>query len=1570
MGAHATASPKAAASPSGSNSNLKGNNESKFVQRYSQLATKSGSENDLTASTQTLMSSSLPRKVSFAGVLPNSFMTQSESSDSISKYLSKASRQENEAEDEFTRLVAVWHKLSTTANLGLHRYKMRSYADTILGEELIVWIYDNQGAKKREEAVRLAQSLLDGGFIEDVTVLLKKDGLGGPTFHPSVPYRLRDKGKIRKPSGIEEESEESIEDPAIGDMIAKTQPEWFRELQYDEGDDDEAAKKPLLPKDSKAKDKGGVSNDIHTMSSPVDHVDLTKFFKKKNAAAAEASAAAAASTSSSTTAAEDSMDGEGFVRKKQKDTPKLDEVYQKHQKIYLDKLLAAEKLSKEKWHDFIDSYTDEITFQIVMEPEINPWTNQIQMDIREIARVKRIPGGKKEDSRIITGEVFTNQVIRDGMPLELKDARVLLLQDSISFHRLDRLDSVANLHLVEAEYVKNVCNKIQSLKPDLILVQEKVCRLVQDKLAEAGICLVQNVNVKNLRRISRLFSTPLLESLDKMLKEPNLGQCGRYRSLYYQRAAKNLILLEDTQGDFDKGCCVILRGGSPRELTKVKRVLKQLLVVKVHAKYEKAFLLEECSQIDNFIVPYHYEMQVHELSLSPFIDLPPVQEDDPVYEQIKTAIENDEPDDIEEEEDEDEVDNDEHQTEVNGNSGVQARHLPALSTAILTTSYRDDVNVRNMLADFRASSRPASRSVLLNGRQTPKKTMKCPSSKETAPKFYKWCNKNVPMCFSSFLTTKSEDGGHEGSRYCIKPWTVTMSMYENTDVPLGAFLLSYCFADEYKCNTVHNDGQQLSSSSSLTSGGGGKTPQACRVSMRNHGRRFCLQDTCVTLIVQKVKDPVTKDDVDDRIVMWKYCAKCKAMTDVIPLSLNAWMMSFVMFLLMIVYETKMVRRDIVKCDHSLHSEQFTCFGRGNYVAWFKVEKLRPHEIRLPPSQILLPNTLPEKPFLLEELKQLSVLGSKLYGQINEKLIELRSECSCHKQTLALVTEMIAEQEVDLQDFREKQRLINEKLQTDQDGDEAFLPDVIGAKGDILALKVSMMKAIVRWKQKFAHFFDQKRKEDKTLASSFRSRAASGNLLDRTESSSNLSGKESAPSLTPSTATAISASIESNGLEVPPTATSNAHPVVGKSCSSSGASVEKAKQPPSTPKKSDDQGFWNWTNSSSSSSGQLFQIDNPFPTTLHPDLYVFPDIIVDESQPSSIIAYALSSGKNAYIPVYSFSVYSFFICEIIEGHKKYLQDQNKLTVEERDAVHHSKSFFDCQFNDQNGNSKFFCRAYFALGFDHFRKRAMDPQLTEEDFFSSLASCKPFQTSGGKSGATFFKTKDERFLLKQVNKHEMVTFQAIAKRYFDYMTDKSKRSAMAKIFGLYQVGFKNSATNNSLKLNVIVMENLFHGHDIEESFDLKGSVRNRLVDPTGNKVQGKELVLMDENLLRMASEKPFYVGNQTKQKLMAAVNNDAIFLCDIKVMDYSLLVGKDANTNELVVGIIDYLRPFSFDKMIESQAKKGIGYFQGNAEDPTVISPKAYQNRFIAAMENYFILLPNYWFEKPQNKDEAG
>ena len=70
------------------------------------------------------------------------------------------------------------------------------------------------------------------------------------------------------------------------------------------------------------------------------------------------------------------------------------------------------------------------------------------MDIRDFVKIKRIPGGSVDDSAIVKGEVFSNRVIRVGMPLSIDNANILLVKDSISYAREDRFESTLTRLLV------------------------------------------------------------------------------------------------------------------------------------------------------------------------------------------------------------------------------------------------------------------------------------------------------------------------------------------------------------------------------------------------------------------------------------------------------------------------------------------------------------------------------------------------------------------------------------------------------------------------------------------------------------------------------------------------------------------------------------------------------------------------------------------------------------------------------------------------------------------------------------------------------------------------------------------------------------------------------------------------------------------------------------------------------------------------------------------------------------------------------------------------------------------
>ncbi|XP_078407853.1 1-phosphatidylinositol 3-phosphate 5-kinase isoform X3 [Cetorhinus maximus] len=282
--------------------------------------------------------------------------------------------------------------------------------------------------------------------------------------------------------------------------------------------------------------------------------------------------------------------------------------------------------------------------------------------------------------------------------------------------------------------------------------------------------------------------------------------------------------------------------------------------------------------------------------------------------------------------------------------------------------------------------------------------------------------------------------------------------------------------------------------------------------------------------------------------------------------------------------------------------------------------------------------------------------------------------------------------------------------------------------------------------------------------------------------------------------------------------------------------------------------------------------------------------------------------------------------------------------------------ELQFSD--ANAKFYCRIYYAEEFHKMREVIL--ASSEDDFIRSLSHCVPWQARGGKSGAAFYATEDDRFILKQMPRLEVQSFLDFAPHYFNYITtavQQKRPTALAKILGVYRIGYKNSQNNTEKKLDLLVMENLFYGRKMAQVFDLKGSLRNRNVKTETGK-ETCDVVLLDENLLKMIRDNPLYIRSHCKAVLRASIHSDAYFLSSHLIIDYSLLVGRDDITNELVVGIIDYIRTFTWDKKLE-MVVKSTGILGGQGKMPTVVSPELYRTRFCEAMDKYFLKVPEHW-----------
>uniref|UniRef100_M4BGH5 1-phosphatidylinositol-3-phosphate 5-kinase n=1 Tax=Hyaloperonospora arabidopsidis (strain Emoy2) TaxID=559515 RepID=M4BGH5_HYAAE len=357
------------------------------------------------------------------------------------------------------------------------------------------------------------------------------------------------------------------------------------------------------------------------------------------------------------------------------------------------------------------------------------------------------------------------------------------------------------------------------------------------------------------------------------------------------------------------------------------------------------------------------------------------------------------------------------------------------------------------------------------------------------------------------------------------------------------------------------------------------------------------------------------------------------------------------------------------------------------------------------------------------------------------------------------------------------------------------------------------------------------------------------------------------------------------------------------------------------------------------------------------------VLVNAKQPTSVVAYSLFSKeysqcinenmrKEATRRMIEMNftengVPPMMDCSQSEETRRMLRTLRSTT---RNNVDHT-------FVDENqfqSGVRFCCKSYYAMQFHALRKLYYGG---DRNYVESLCNCQQWNVAGGKSGAGFLKTRDERFIAKAIPEIELQMFLSMANEYFCYMAktfENDMSSMLSKVLGIYKVSILNTTQSGdgdqNVRMCIIVMENLMYGREVDFSFDLKGKMEGRYKEGQNG---GSRSVLWDRNFVELAGGIPLPLQESALSLLLSAIMNDTTFLASVQATDYSMLVGYDVDKQELVACIIDYIHKYDFMKMMEHAGKRLI---QEEGEI-TVLNPKHYRKRFCLAMNKYFVTIPS-------------
>ncbi|XP_078394395.1 phosphatidylinositol 5-phosphate 4-kinase type-2 alpha [Cetorhinus maximus] len=201
-----------------------------------------------------------------------------------------------------------------------------------------------------------------------------------------------------------------------------------------------------------------------------------------------------------------------------------------------------------------------------------------------------------------------------------------------------------------------------------------------------------------------------------------------------------------------------------------------------------------------------------------------------------------------------------------------------------------------------------------------------------------------------------------------------------------------------------------------------------------------------------------------------------------------------------------------------------------------------------------------------------------------------------------------------------------------------------------------------------------------------------------------------------------------------------------------------------------------------------------------------------------------------------------------------------------------------FNKENMPSHFKFKEYCPMVFRNLRERFA---IDDQDFQNSVTRSAPFSNdSQGRSGARFHTTYDRRYVVKTISSEDVAEMHNILKKYHQYIVECHGNTLIPQFLGMYRL------TVDGVETYMIVTRNVFgHRLPVYRKYDLKGSTVAR---EASDKEKAKELPTYKDNDFINDGQK-ICINEDNKKMFLEKLKKDVEFLAQLKIMDYSLLVG---------------------------------------------------------------------------------
>ena len=215
------------------------------------------------------------------------------------------------------------------------------------------------------------------------------------------------------------------------------------------------------------------------------------------------------------------------------------------------------------------------------------------IDINEYIKIKIIEYKDQSKCEVIDGYAMQKNVYSKKMKIDIDNPKILLLKGDLSGFRGGKKenDSLIMKKSGFDDYIKIIIKKIESISPQLIIVEGNIDQKYQDFFSEhkMNISIIGGCNIKKLNKIARCVNSFVLPSPDLIGKQVILGSCSKFKvqiskqNLKINKEQKKNIIGKEYYLMRFEGCgkflynTVVLTGPNREELKELKILMKTII---------------------------------------------------------------------------------------------------------------------------------------------------------------------------------------------------------------------------------------------------------------------------------------------------------------------------------------------------------------------------------------------------------------------------------------------------------------------------------------------------------------------------------------------------------------------------------------------------------------------------------------------------------------------------------------------------------------------------------------------------------------------------------------------------------------------------------------------------------------------------------------------------------------------------------------------------------------------------------------------------------------------------------